>query len=79
MSKYQRGLRIKPGRLALRLNFYCYRKKPGLVLGLAASHLVFIDMGIALCHIMKESADFRFTKEASVPERKGCIYMGTVT
>ena len=57
---------------------HCYRKKPGLLLNLAASHLVQIDMGIALCHIAKESDKFNFAKEANVPQRKGCVYMGTV-
>jgi len=37
-----------------------------------------IDMGIALCHIAKESESFSFAKESNAPERKGCIYMGTV-
>jgi nitroreductase len=57
---------------------HCYRKKPGLLLGLMAGKLGGIDMGIALCHIAKESDNFRYTKTTNAPERKGCIYMGTV-
>jgi hypothetical protein len=52
----------------------CYRKKPGLL----SDKLGWIDMGIALWHIASESEDFRFTKEADAPERKGFIYTGTV-
>ncbi|MDR0326549.1 MAG: nitroreductase [Oscillospiraceae bacterium] len=57
---------------------HCYRKKPGGLLGLIAGKLGSIDMGIALCHIAKESDNFRFAKEADVPVRKGYIYEGTV-
>ena len=57
---------------------FCYRKKPNLASGILAGKLVFIDMGIALCHIAEESEGFTFIKEESAPERKGYIYMGTV-
>jgi len=57
---------------------HCYRKKPGALLGLMAGRLGCIDIGIALCHIAKESEGFRFKKEEGAPERKGFIYMGTV-
>jgi nitroreductase len=58
---------------------HCYRKKPKSPLGMMTSRLSFIDMGIALCHIAEESKEFRFAKEAGAPERKGRVYMGTVT
>ena len=57
---------------------HCYRKKPTLVSGLLAGTLVYVDMGIALCHIAEETENFTFVKEEGAPERKGCIYMGTV-
>ena len=56
----------------------CYRKKANPLFGFIYNRLHIIDMGIALCHIAEESGDFRFEKEENVPERKGCIYMGTV-
>ena len=58
---------------------HCYRKKPGALRGLMTSRLSHIDMGIALCHIVEESEDFSFVKEAGAPARKGCVYAGTVT
>ena len=57
----------------------CYRKKSVNALGFIYNKLHSIDMGIALCHIAEESADFHFSKEAEAPERKGYIYMGTVS
>jgi nitroreductase len=56
----------------------CYRKKANPLLGFIYNKLHCIDMGIALCHIAEESENFSFSKEADVPERKGCVYMGTV-
>jgi len=57
---------------------HCYTKKPTLLSGLLAGSLVYIDFGIALCHIAEESGEFTFTKMTGAPERKGLTYMGTV-
>jgi len=57
---------------------HCYRKKPGNLLMSLYDKLLWIDMGIALCHIAAESTDFCFEKEDGVPERKGYVYIGTV-
>ena len=35
-------------------------------------------MGIALCHIAEESDEFYFSKEVSMANKKGYVYMGTV-
>jgi nitroreductase len=56
---------------------HCYRKK--LKFGLATARLGSIDMGIALCHIAKESEKFNLIKFPDASVRKGCIYMGTVS
>ncbi|MCL2703926.1 MAG: nitroreductase [Defluviitaleaceae bacterium] len=56
----------------------CYRKKSNPLLGFFYNKLGCIDMGIALCHIAEESENFNYIKEANVPGRKGCVYMGTV-
>jgi nitroreductase len=58
---------------------HCYRKKANLLLGFIYNKLHCIDMGIALFHIAEESNDFSFSKEASAAEKKGHIYMGTVS
>jgi len=58
---------------------HCYRKKSNPLLGFMTGKLGCIDMGIALCHIMKESDGFRFSKEPDAPVRSGFIYTGTVT
>ena len=55
---------------------HCYRKKTILALG--GARLGCIDMGIAICHIAKESSEFSFIKETGMPGRKGFIYTGTV-
>ena len=57
---------------------HCYRKKVNHLLGFIYNKLHCIDMGIAICHIAEESEDFRFSKEADFPQRKGYVYMGTV-
>jgi hypothetical protein len=57
---------------------HCYRKKAMPLLAFMFDKLSYIDLGIALCHIAEESTDFTFSKETGAPERKGCIYMGTV-
>jgi len=69
---------------------HCYRIKSNRLLGLIYDKLHSIDIGIAVCHIAQGSAasgstaavengdGFCFTKEADVPERKDCIYVGTV-
>jgi len=57
---------------------HCYRRKPNPLLGFMFNKLGCIDMGIALCHIAEESENFYFGKEENPPERKGCVYMGTV-
>ena len=54
---------------------HCYRKKS--LLGFM-NKLACFDMGIALCHIAKESGNFKFTKESDAPSRKGYVYTGTV-
>jgi len=56
----------------------CYRKKPNPLLGFVFNNMGRIDMGIALCHIEKESGDFHFIKEPDAPARKGHVYIGTV-
>jgi len=56
----------------------CYRIKSNSLLGFIYNRMHCIDMGIALCHIAEESDGFSFVKEADVPDRKGCVYMGTV-
>jgi len=58
---------------------HCYRKKANPLLGFMLNKLACIDMGIALCHMAQESGSFNFSKEVDVPERKGYIYMGTVS
>ena len=57
---------------------HCYRMKSGSLLAFMFNRMHHIDMGIALCHIALESDDFKFVKETDAPERKGCIYTGTV-
>jgi len=57
---------------------HCFRKKVNPALGLIYDKLHSIDMGIALCHIMMESASFDFIIEDGVSERKGYVYTGTV-
>jgi len=57
---------------------HCYRKAINPISGLVMNRFSFIDMGIALCHIAEESGDFTFVRDAGAPERRGCIYMGTV-
>ncbi|MCL1829660.1 MAG: nitroreductase [Oscillospiraceae bacterium] len=56
----------------------CFRKKTKSVLGFIYTKMHSVDMGIALCHIAKESKDFYFIKEENVSERKGYVYTGTV-
>jgi nitroreductase len=58
---------------------HCYRKKANPILGFIYNKLACIDMGIALYHIAAESEGFNFVKESGVSERKGHVYMGTVT
>ena len=58
---------------------HCFRKKANPVLGFIYNKLASIDMGIALCHIAEESDNFNFTVEKNIPERKGHVYMGTVS
>jgi len=57
---------------------HCYRKKSKPLVGFIYNKLHCIDMGIALWHIATESADFAFSKEPGVVERKGYVYTGTV-
>ncbi|MCL1796632.1 MAG: nitroreductase [Clostridia bacterium] len=57
---------------------HCYRKKSSSPLGLVSGKLSEIDMGIALCHIMKDSGGFSFSAESGAPERAGYLYAGTV-
>ena len=58
---------------------HCYRKKHNLLMGLMLGRMSEIDLGIAVCHIYKESNGFKYEKEANAPEKKGFVYMGTVT
>jgi nitroreductase len=57
---------------------HCYRRKANPLLGFMFDKLGKIDLGIALCHLAEESADFKFDKETGAPARKGYIYTGTV-
>jgi len=65
-----------PARLGGRI--HCYSKELGPLKALIYGKMVAIDMGIAICHIAEETADFRFVKDANSPQRKGYTYMGTV-
>ena len=58
---------------------HCYRKKNNPIVGLLLGRMGEIDLGIAVCHIYKESESFGYAKEADAPEKKGFVYMGTVT
>ena len=60
-------------------NIRCYRTKSNSLLGFIYNRMHCIDIGIALCHIAEESDGFSFINEADMPERKGCVYTGTVT
>ena len=57
---------------------HCYRKKHNPLVGIMLNTMGAIDLGIAICHIYKESESFQFAKDADVPEKKGYIYSGTV-
>ena len=57
---------------------HCYRKKLNPIIGLVMGEMGAIDLGIAICHIYKESNTFNFIKEANAPFKKGYIYRGTV-
>ena len=57
---------------------HCYRKKMNPIVGLIYNRMGAIDLGIALCHIYKESDTFNFTKIGDAPTKKGYLYMGTV-
>ena len=57
---------------------HCYRKKQGPISGLVLGRMGEIDLGIAICHIYKESDSFSYSREEDVPAKKGFIYMGTV-
>ena len=57
---------------------HCYRKKLNPIAGLLLGRMGEIDLGIAVCHIYKESVSFNYSKVENPPERKGFIYMGTV-
>ena len=58
---------------------HCYRKKPNPLLSFMLTDMNRIDMGIALYHIALESDNFNFCKETNAPERKGHVYIGTVS
>ncbi|MCL1994622.1 MAG: nitroreductase [Defluviitaleaceae bacterium] len=58
---------------------HCYCKKLNFITGLMFNKMSYIDLGIALCHIYKESDTFHYQKETTPPEKNGYIYMGTVT
>ena len=57
---------------------HCYRKKPNLMIGFMLNKMNQVDMGIAICHIARESEAFRFEKVENATVRKGYIYAGTV-
>ncbi|MCL2853441.1 MAG: nitroreductase [Defluviitaleaceae bacterium] len=58
---------------------HCYRKKPNPLAALMLGKMGCIDLGIAICHIATESGNFNFSKNPNAPQRKGCIYAGTVS
>ena len=58
---------------------HCYCKKHNPIMGLMLGRMSKIDLGIAICHIFKESESFSYAKEAGAAEKKGFMYMGTVT
>ena len=58
---------------------HCYCKKPNPIVGFMLGRMSEIDLGIAICHIYKESSSFSYIKDSSAPVKKGFIYMGTVT
>ena len=57
---------------------HCYRKKLNPIAGLLLGRMGEIDLGIAVCHIYKESVSFNYSKVENPPAKKGFIYMGTV-
>ena len=57
---------------------HCYRKKPNPLIGFMLNKMNQVDMGIAVCHLAKESNAFRFERVENAPVRKGYIYAGTV-
>jgi len=57
---------------------HCYLKKPSPLIESMFKRLACIDLGIAICHLAKESSDFKFTKEDSGPQRRGHVYVGTI-
>jgi len=59
-------------------NIHCYCKKNNPIMGLMFNKLGAIDIGIAICHIAKESDNFSYTKLVDAPAKKGYTYMGTV-
>ena len=58
---------------------HCYRKKLNPIMSLVLGRMGEIDLGIAVCHIYKESDSFKYEKETDAPIKKGLIYMGTIT
>jgi len=58
---------------------HCYRRKLGKITGAFLDKIERIDIGIAICHIAVESDNFSFTPEDNAPEKKGFIYVGTVS
>ena len=58
---------------------HCYCKKLNPIMGLMLGRMGEIDLGIAICHIYKESDSFKYAKETNAPTKKGFTYMGTIT
>ena len=58
---------------------HCYHRKPNPLAALMLGKMGCIDLGIAICHIAEESEIFNFNKDSNAPQRKGCIYTGTVS
>jgi hypothetical protein len=62
---------------------HCYCRKPKPMLGFMTNRFSRIDIGIAICHIFKESEEFHFYKDSQGQSKKGLssnglIYVGTV-
>ena len=56
---------------------HCYCKKTSGLKKLFLGKLALIDLGIAICHIAKESDDFKFIHEDTAPKKEGYFYVGT--
>ena len=57
---------------------HCYCKKSSGLKKLMLGKLDLIDIGIAICHIAKESDDFKFAYKENAPVKEAYTYIGTV-